>query len=139
MKELRPHIPETAFVPMVRSQQNQGYALACLSKDEAPVAVAGFRLIQNLAWGRFMYIDDLVCLSGHRSLGYGARLLSWLKDYATRKGCEQIHLDSGMQRKDAHRFYTREGMEATGLHFCLAPPPEIRTVFESIRELRATA
>jgi hypothetical protein len=36
---------------------------------------------------------------------------------AVKEGCTQLHLDSGMQRKDAHRFYEREGMVAEGLHF----------------------
>jgi hypothetical protein len=29
-------------------------------------------------------------------------------------------LDSGLQRKQAHRFYRREGMEASGFHFFAA-------------------
>ncbi len=28
-----------------------------------------------------------------------------------------MHLDSGIQRKDAHRFYEREGMSITSFHF----------------------
>lgn len=28
-----------------------------------------------------------------------------------------MHLDSGTQRKDAHRFYEREGMSVAGFHF----------------------
>jgi hypothetical protein len=32
-------------------------------------------------------------------------LLMWLKDYATKRGCLQLHLDAGVQRNEAHRFY----------------------------------
>jgi hypothetical protein len=34
-----------------------------------------------------------------------------------------MHLDSGIQRKDAHRFYEREGMSMASFHFVenLAP------------------
>ena len=28
-----------------------------------------------------------------------------------------MHLDSGIQRKDAHRFYEREGMSLASVHF----------------------
>ena len=117
MRELRPHIPQESFVERVREQQTQGYKLAYLEKDGEPVAVTGFRIGYNLAWGRFLYVDDLVSLASHRSRGYGARLLGWLNEYAVREGCGQLHLDSGMQRKDAHRFYERESMEVSGLHF----------------------
>lgn len=81
------------------------------------VAVAGFRVGENLAWGLFLYVDDLVTLPTQRSRGYGARLLAWLKERAANEGCQQMHLDSGIQRKDAHRFYEREGMTMASFHF----------------------
>ncbi len=117
MRELRPHIAEDEFLSRVRGQQNTGYRLAYVLEADAVVAVAGFRIGENLAWGRFMYVDDLVTLPAHRSRGHGARLLSWLRQQAASEGCQQLHLDSGMQRKDAHRFYEREGMAITGFHF----------------------
>jgi len=72
--------------------------------------------MQNLAWGRFLYVDDLVTTDEQRSKGNGARMLSWLREYAVKEGCSELHLDSGMQRLDAHRFYEREGMSKTGFH-----------------------
>ena len=30
------------------------------------------RLGENLAWGRYLYVDDLVTLPAQRSLGHGA-------------------------------------------------------------------
>ncbi len=117
MLELRPHLEKAVFVKRVQEQQSQGYLLACLEAEGAPVAVAGFRIGVNLAWGRFLYVDDLVTLSARRSHGYGKVLLTWLTEYAVKEGCAQLHLDSGMQRIDAHRFYEREGMRVAGYHF----------------------
>ncbi len=117
MRELRPHITEEQFLARVRSQESAGYRLAFVQTSDGPVAVAGFRLGENLAWGRFLYVDDLVTLPDCRSKGYGAKLLSWLKEYAVKHGCLQLHLDSGLQRKDAHRFYAREEMMRAGFHF----------------------
>ena len=117
MKELRPHISEAEFLPRVREQQQTGYLLAYLEDDGEAVAVAGFRLGLNLAWGRFLYVDDFVTLPQKRSNGYGKQLLSWLQGYAIEHGCDQLHLDSGMQREEAHRFYLREGMSKAGYHF----------------------
>ena len=81
------------------------------------VAVAGFRVGENLAWGHFLYVDDLVTHPAHRSKGYGAKLLSWLKEYAAKEGCLQLHLDTGVHRIKAQRFYEREGMTMAGFHF----------------------
>jgi GNAT superfamily N-acetyltransferase len=117
MRELRPHIAEDRFLARVREQESAGYRLAMAQEEDAVVAVAGFRVADNLAWGRFLYVDDLVALPSKRSMGYGSGLLSWLKEYAAAEGCSQLHLDSGIQRKDAHRFYEREGMTRAGFHF----------------------
>lgn len=117
MAELRPHLSEETFVARVRSQERQGYRLAYLAQSSGPVAVAGFRFGESLSWGRFLYVDDLVTASSHRSRGFGAELLSWLTELGKKEGCDQLHLDSGIHRKDAHRFYEREGLRPIAHHF----------------------
>jgi GNAT superfamily N-acetyltransferase len=61
-------------------------------------------------------VDDLVTDEGSRSKSYGKLMLDWLIGEAKRNGCEQIHLDSGAQRHDTHRFYFREG-KVSAYHF----------------------
>jgi len=117
MRELRPHLEEAEFPARVRRQEKDGYQLAFVRHPDGVVAVAGFRVSENLAWGRFLYIDDLVTLPTYRSEGIGSSLLAWLREYAIKQGCHQLHLDSGLQRIDAHRFYEREGLSATSYHF----------------------
>lgn len=117
MKELRTHLDEREFLARIRMQQRQGYELAYIAVGGRPVALAGFRVGENLAWGRFLYVDDLVTAAEHRSRGYGAALLRWLCEVAKERGCRELHLDSGVQRADAHRFYRREGMEVSSYHF----------------------
>jgi len=117
MKELRPQLEEAEFLARVRRLENKGYRLAYVQNTDGVVAVSGFWIRENLAWDRFMYVDDLVTLASHRSKGIGARLLTWLREYAVNEGCRQLHLDSGTQRKDAHRFYEREGVAVFGYHF----------------------
>lgn len=117
MRELRPHIAEDEFLARIRRQRDAGYALAFVQEGGDVVAVAGFRVGENLAWGRFLYVDDLVTLPALRSRGHGAALLAWLRARAAQEGCRQLHLDSGVQRKDALRFYQREGMTLASFHF----------------------
>ena len=117
MRELRPQLEDANFLSRVRILEKTGYLLAFVQQSDEVVAVAGFWIRENLAWGRFMYVDDLVTLASHRSQGIGTRLLAWLREYAINEGCRQLHLDSGTQRKDAHRFYEREGVTVFGYHF----------------------
>lgn len=117
MVQLRPHLTREEFIARVQRQMADGYRLACLSVGSVMNAVAGYRILENLAWGRFLYVDDLVTDAATRSHGYGKALLTWLAEQARHEGCAQLHLDSGAQRYDAHRFYLREGMENRGFHF----------------------
>jgi len=119
MSELRPHVAPEDFLPRVRRQMEiAGYKLAYLSDGEVK-AVAGFRISECLAWGRFMYVDDLASKDGERSKGYGGQLFDWLVEYARGEGCDQFHLDSGVQRFAAHRFYLAKRMSIDAHHFGL--------------------
>lgn len=119
MSELRPHVTSEDFLPRVRRQMEiAGYKLAYLSDGEVK-AVAGFRISECLAWGVFMYVDDLVSKEGERSKGYGGQLFDWLVEYARGEGCDQFHLDSGVQRFAAHRFYLAKRMSIDAHHFGL--------------------
>ena len=119
MRQLRPHLNEADFVERISAQRRQGYQLLAAVVDRRPAALAGFRVIENLAWGRFVYIDDLVTDEACRSQGYGALLLDWLVDYCRDHGLAELHLDSGVQRFGAHRFYLQKRMEITCHHFGL--------------------
>ena len=119
MKDLRPQYEPAAFVEQVLEQQKDGYRLTYVEDDGTVVAVAGFRILLNLAWGRFLYVDDLVTKESGRSKGYGRSLLTWLADHAREHGCGELHLDSGVQRFGAHRFYLTNRMDITSHHFRL--------------------
>ena len=119
MSQLRPHILPEDFTDLVKLQMREGYRLACAMEADEVVAVAGYRIVQGLAWGKFLYVDDLVTDANKRSRGIGKTLVHWLIDEAKRNGCAEFHLDSGVQRKAAHKFYEREGMELLAYHYKL--------------------
>ncbi len=122
MLELRTTLSQDEFVARINAQQKLGYRLAYMESASSVVSVAGFRLGENLAWGRFLYVDDLVTLDAQRSKGFGTAMLDWLKVYAKENHCTQLHLDSGLQRKEAHRFYEREGLNMASYHFVAMLP-----------------
>lgn len=116
--QLRPHLTEAAFVEQVKRQQENGYHLVYLEENGVK-AIAGFRILEMLANGRFLYVDDLVSDDSERSKGYGKSLMNWLTDYARSQSCISLQLDSGTHRARAHRFYFRQGMAIASFHFSL--------------------
>jgi len=121
MRQLRSHLSEDEYVAQVGLQrEHERYHVAALYDGGEVRAVAGFRLALGLALGRYVYIDDLVSDAAARSRGYGSRLMAWVGDYGKARGCTSLHLDSGVQRHAAHRFYLRERMDIVFYHFRLA-------------------
>ena len=83
MKELRPHIHNSErFVERVQRQQKRGYILAGLESEGEMRAVAGYRFLESLHSGKFLYVDDLVTRAADRSLGFGGQLVDWLVQQA---------------------------------------------------------
>ena len=119
MRELRPALSSPAeFRTTVRRLARAvGYRLVGAWRRGQLCALAGYRVGESIAWGRHLYVDDLVTASDHRSAGVGRQLCAWLRAEARRLRCRQWHLDSGVQRHAAHRFYLRERLDITCFHF----------------------
>lgn len=118
MHELRTHIAkEQRFVERVLRQQKEGYQLAFLESEGEVCVVAGYRFLESLFSGKFLYVDDLVTRQSDRARGFGGELLDWLINQARKRGCENLELDSGVQRFDAHRFYFLKRMSISSYHF----------------------
>ena len=123
MRELRPHLNVGGFTQQVlRQMENHGYRLAFIEADGMVRAAAGYRIAEFLAWGKTLYVDDLVTREGDRGKGYGGALLDWLLQRAQEAGCAQFHLDSGVNRFDAHRLYLNKRMVISSHHFARVLP-----------------
>lgn len=96
-----------------------GYRILALFDGGGCRAVAGFRVLTSFAHGRHLYVDDLVTAERWRSQGYGERLEAAIRELARAEGCVQVRLDSGVQRRRAHRFYFRRGYSIASFNFAL--------------------
>ncbi len=118
MRVLRPHLTRPAtYVAQVARQTEQGYRLLAAWDTERIVGLAGYRELENLLYGRFIYVDDLVVSPELQRSGLGARLLSAVRDEAVQRQCDHFVLDTGLHMPLAQRFYFRQGLLARGMHF----------------------
>jgi ubiquinone/menaquinone biosynthesis C-methylase UbiE/GNAT superfamily N-acetyltransferase len=117
MGQLRSHLKVEDFTQQVLAQMHEGYILFAMRKASKTVALCGCRVKTNLAWGKHLYIDDLISSESECSLGYGKEMMAYLIIFAKENGCQEIHLDSGVQRFQAHKFYLREGFKIASHHF----------------------
>lgn len=118
MRQLRPQLQRDEYVATMRAlRESDGLQLLALRDAGTVRAVATYRVMNMLYCGRLLYVDDLVTDEAARSRGYGARLLSRLKDEGRALGCREIQLISHVRREGAHRFYFREGLGIECFHF----------------------
>jgi ribosomal protein S18 acetylase RimI-like enzyme len=120
MRQLRPQLtlPED-FLGHVALQREQGYRLLAAWEDGKPVALAGYRRLDNLIHGRFIYVDDLITDEAGRGRGHGERLLTELCTLGRQENCQRLVLDTALANALAQRFYFRFGLLARGLHFSM--------------------
>lgn len=120
MQQLRPQLksPED-LLAVVALQRVQGYRLLAVWDHGKPVALAGYRRLDNLIHGRFIYVDDLITDSAGRGRRWGARLLAELRELGRAENCDRLVLDTALGNALAQRFYFRAGLLARGLHFSM--------------------
>lgn len=118
MRELRPHLADVAaFAAQARRQAVQGYRLLVAWQDGQVKGLGGYRIQENLIYGRFLYVDDLVTVSECRRHGVGGKLIDALREEAQRQNCAHFVLDTALSNALGQRFYFRQGLLAKGMHF----------------------
>src|SRR3989442_11918833 len=108
MRELRTDLSDDELAERYAAGHADGYRLAGLFTDGECRAAAGYRIVTNFVSGKHIYVDDLVTAEPWRSHGYGRLLNRYLVELARSEGCSSVQLDSGVHRREAHRFYFQE-------------------------------
>lgn len=108
---LRPGLKSvTEWVDSATGMANEGYRVLAAWEGQKVLAVAGYRMMNNLIHGHFLYVDDLVTAEDQRGQGLGAALLRELSIIAAAAGCQRLVLDTAVANTHARRFYSREGL-----------------------------
>jgi GNAT superfamily N-acetyltransferase len=115
-RQLRPQLPADYAAKMQRVFA-QGGRMVIATDGEAVLGVAVWRCYENTFQGVQVYVDDLVTDETQRSRGVGHALIEWLSARSRMLSATALTLDSGTQRRDAHRFYLRERFDITSFHF----------------------
>lgn len=119
MHQVRTDLSKEDFLSTINKQIENGYKLAYVLDHSQVICVAGFNINQKLSWGKHIYIDDFITDKSVKSTDAGKALLDFIKIYAEQQGCSSIHLDSSVEREDAHKFYLSQDMKIDSHHFSI--------------------
>ncbi|KAA0968764.1 GNAT family N-acetyltransferase [Pseudomonas sp. ANT_H12B] len=118
MQSLRPHLhDEVDFADRISRMRGENYHLLAVWHGTSVIALAGYRFQENMLYGRFLYVDDLVVSTEHRREQWGARLLEELDSIARASDCRQLVLDTALSNAHAQRFYFRHGLLTSAIRF----------------------
>lgn len=118
MKALRPKLTDAQeLVTRVMRQQKESYRILGIEVNGRVVALAGYRELENLVHGKFIYVDDLISAPDSRGKNYGKVLLQEISAIAKELGKDRVVLDTALSNSQAQKFYYREGFLGLGMHF----------------------
>jgi ribosomal protein S18 acetylase RimI-like enzyme len=118
VNQLRQQKSEEEYLEkVIQLQECFNYTLVSVIDNNEVKAIAGYKILQSLAWGKYLYVDDFVTDINSRRKGYASILWEWLINQAKLSNCDQFHLDSAVHRFDAHRFYLKGRMDISCHHF----------------------
>lgn len=117
LSQLRVDLDYKEFEDLVYEMRHKDYKMIGLFEGVELVTYAGVFIQTNLYHKRHLFVDDLVTYDSVRSRGYGDAMMDYLVNYAKVAMCENIVLSSGLQRKDAHRFYEKMEFEKKSYMF----------------------
>lgn len=111
VSQLRPRLKGVEeWVERASTMATEGYRVLAAWEDTRVLAVAGYRVMENLIHDRFLYVDDLVTAGAERGRGLGSALLTELSAIAVDENCGRLVLDTAATNVNARRFYKREGL-----------------------------
>ena len=118
MHQLRPHLADADdFIARVHRMRADGYRLLAAWQGAQALALGGYRLQENLVYGRFLYLDDLVTLDSARGQHWGQQVIVAVQAIASQADCAHFVLDTGITNTGAQRFYARQGLANNAIRF----------------------
>jgi GNAT superfamily N-acetyltransferase len=81
--------------------------------DHKVVGWTNVRLTSTIESGTVSEIWGLIVDEAYRGNGIGKELIARVKQWAKQKGVKKLRVRTNVKRKDAHRFYFREGFTET--------------------------
>ena len=112
-------LPYLRFQEIFEKQLNdKRHECIICEENEIVIGVLNLRYEEQLHHAEnIAEIMEFVIAPGYRKKGIGKKMFAYACQQATLRKCSQIEVASNQRRKDAHRFYLREGMENTHYKF----------------------
>ncbi|MBD1371496.1 GNAT family N-acetyltransferase [Hazenella sp. IB182357] len=97
-------VPELSLSQYMATMEQIFFVLTL--EDGSWMAMATIAIRTDFSNSRYMWISELVVLPQYRSQGLGKILMEHIRKYAIQQQSKKLILYAGLQREQAHRFWT---------------------------------
>ena len=110
-------ISETVLKERILEMAGQHYECLGIYDEKQLIGVCGMWFQTRHYAGKSCEVDHVVIDESYRGQGIGDRMMRFVYDYASKKGCRWVELNTYVHNFPSHKFYYNQGFVAKGYHF----------------------
>jgi hypothetical protein len=110
-------VSETLLKERLQEMAQQNYECLGVFDAEKLIGICGLWFQTRHYAGRSVEMDHVIIDDAYRSHGIGKMMVENVSDYAKKKSCNWIELNSYVHNFPSHKFFYNQGFVAKGYHF----------------------
>ncbi len=110
-------VSEMLLKERLQEMAQQHYECLGVFDSEKLIGICGLWFQTRHYAGKSVEMDHVIIDDAYRNLGIGKMLIEFISDYAKKKSCNWIELNSYVHNFLSHKFFYNQGFVAKGYHF----------------------
>ena len=110
-------VPEEVAKERILEMSNQNYECLGVYDGDTLIGICGLWFQTRHYAGRSLEVDHVIIEDSYRNLGVGKMLMEFVYEYARKKSCNWVELNTYVHNFLSHKFYYNQGFVAKGYHF----------------------
>ncbi len=110
-------VSEPLLKERLQEMVRQNYECLGVFDAEKLIGVCGLWFQTRHYAGKSVEVDHVIIDDAYRSHGIGKVLMEYVYEYARKKSCKWVELNTYVHNFPSHKFYYNQGFVAKGYHF----------------------
>lgn len=110
-------VSETLIKERLKEMAQQNYECLGIFDAEKLIGTCGLWFQTRHYAGKSVEMDHVIIDDAYRGQGVGKMLIEYVSDYAKKKSCNWVELNSYVHNFPSHKFFYSQGFVAKGYHF----------------------
>ena len=110
-------VAEAVIKERLQEMTQQNYECLGIFDEEKLIGTCGLWFQTRHYAGRSLEMDHVIIDDAYRGHGVGKMLVEFVSDYAKKKSCNWVELNSYVHNFPSHKFFYNQGFVAKGYHF----------------------